>query len=86
MSSVHLFLVNLSSLKLTSINYEVALEIVQYYGLIGKKTDDVICLFLPLDVAVWKFWDYPSSRYHLVFWRQSIELIVLSLFTITSHI
>jgi hypothetical protein len=47
MSSVHLFLVNLSSLKLTSINYEVAVEIVQYYGLIGKKTDDVICLFLP---------------------------------------
>jgi hypothetical protein len=44
MSSVYLFLVTLSSLKLTSINYEVAVEIVQYYGLIGTKTDDVICL------------------------------------------
>jgi hypothetical protein len=44
MSSLHPFLVNLSSLKLTSINYEVAVEIMQYYGLIGKKTDYVICL------------------------------------------
>jgi hypothetical protein len=43
MSSLHPFLVNLSSLKLTSINYEVAAEIMQYYGLISKKTD-VICL------------------------------------------
>jgi hypothetical protein len=44
MSSVHPFLVNLSSLRLTSINHVVAVEIMQYYGLIGKKTDDVICL------------------------------------------
>jgi hypothetical protein len=44
MFPMHTFLQNLSSFTLGCINEEVALQVFEYHGIIGKKTDVIICV------------------------------------------
>jgi hypothetical protein len=44
MIPIHPFVENLSTFKFGAITREIALDIFEYYGIIGKKTDQVICI------------------------------------------